>query len=615
MNKAEIATLLPTEPRKGMREWAKQTCNHYLGREMILFSRESIAVELELKRTMTPEDREEHLWRTKRRWGARCVCTRCNEEFVGGWVSYPKADVKGIRLYMGEDAIYPGYVEPNDPMAIEIGEGDSIICPWCEQEAVVVPTANVRGGITYQSMVVSVEVVDRYTAVIGWLYRRRIDESGYWSEDLRPAKAAVIDTNGSLKCFTHISHGIGPATSDLEAWKPIGRCEDPLLTIYYNYDAINHRCVGGETWNNVPLLADTTGEKTGLAEYVKAGGRFTVGYLKLWKKYPHIENLIKTMWSGHIAKDIDGKINEHLDYGHRSDLVDIDWADLTQAKPSKQLGMTKTELAELAVGWTVAHLKEWDLYRYYSARCTAAEFDGFIRDVGIDAVRELNTYGHDNGDEDAVTEGVQYLRRQKIKASTAADLLIDLWNMLDETAVQGRSVTKEMRFPPSLQQAHDREAVNRKARISAKTDADFTRVLEKYRALEWSDGELCVRLPRSNEDLVREGDTLRHCVGGYGEGHIKEQTVVFFIRKARRPERSYYTMDYNFTVSDLRRHQLHGYGNERHGKNKEYEHKIPKKVLLFAKRWEKEVLKPWWRKEQQKKKRQTDTDKKEKRSA
>jgi hypothetical protein len=41
--------------------------------------------------------------------------------------------------------------------------------------------------------------------------------------------------------------------------------------------------------------------------------------------------------------------------------------------------------------------------------------------------------------------------------------------------------------------------------------------------------------------------------------------------------------------------QLHGYGNERHGINKQYSHRIPQKVLDFCARWEREILMPWWR--------------------
>lgn len=133
---------------------------------------------------------------------------------------------------------------------------------------------------------------------------------------------------------------------------------------------------------------------------------------------------------------------------------------------------------------------------------------------------------------------------------------------------------------------------------AAKYAQGFAEVLEDYRGLEWTDGDLCIRLPRVYAELVEEGTTLKHCVGGYGEAHISRSDVIFFVRKYRRPERSYYTLDIRMkgTPEEV---QLHGYGNERHGPNKRYTHKIPKRVRDFCDRWEKEVLMPWY--EEQKK--------------
>ena len=132
------------------------------------------------------------------------------------------------------------------------------------------------------------------------------------------------------------------------------------------------------------------------------------------------------------------------------------------------------------------------------------------------------------------------------------------------------------------------------------TDPLVAPALDKYGQLQWTDGELCIVLPKSHAELVQEGNILRHCVGGYSDRHIQGGDTIFFVRHYRRPERSYYTLDINMTDRP-HRVQLHGYGNERHGIHKQYSHKIPKKVLDFCARWEQEVLMPWWRDNQNKK--------------
>ena len=79
----------------------------------------------------------------------------------------------------------------------------------------------------------------------------------------------------------------------------------------------------------------------------------------------------------------------------------------------------------------------------------------------------------------------------------------------------------------------------------------------------------------------------------------KETDVIFFVRHARRPERSWYTLDICMTGSEPREVQLHGYRNEWCGRKRL---RIPPKVREFCDRWKKEVLLPWAAADRQKRK-------------
>ena len=129
----------------------------------------------------------------------------------------------------------------------------------------------------------------------------------------------------------------------------------------------------------------------------------------------------------------------------------------------------------------------------------------------------------------------------------------------------------------------------------------FSETKAKYRALEWTDGELRIVVPCIEEELKQEGRILRHCVGTYGHGHVNGRPI-FFVRKYRRPERSYYTLNIDMTGAIPEEIQLHGYGNERHGDKKQYSHGIPQKVRDFVDRWEREVLTPWFYEQKRKEK-------------
>lgn len=70
------------------------------------------------------------------------------------------------------------------------------------------------------------------------------------------------------------------------------------------------------------------------------------------------------------------------------------------------------------------------------------------------------------------------------------------------------------------------------------------------------------------------------------------------MRRARRPERSYYTLDICMNRGVPREVQLHGYGNERHGANKQYSHKIPERVRVFCDLWKEKILLPFYEAQQ-----------------
>ena len=157
-------------------------------------------------------------------------------------------------------------------------------------------------------------------------------------------------------------------------------------------------------------------------------------------------------------------------------------------------------------------------------------------------------------------------------------------------------LTEEEKFPRDLTAAHDRvmdaqNAINREIRKKGTPEQikTFAGIKKTFAPLEWRSGEYCIVIPASPEDLIREGDVLHHCVGGYASQHCSGR-MIFFVRHARRPERSWYTLNEDVNGSAVRRIQLHGYRNEMvNGKTLT----IPKEVTDFVLRWEMEVLAPY----------------------
>lgn len=200
MTKEELAALLPTEPRDGMTDWVLETYRDSdLGGNLAVYHREPVEIAPPLKMTMTEEDFEQRERETKRRWGAVCTCTCCDNDFIAGYIHGI-----GIRLLQGEDGLfYEGYCDEEDPGGIAIAEDDGFICPCCLAEVSLVRQRKIRNGRTYQVMTISVEVVAGYAVLVAWMTSRRLDPYGYFLDHTRPEQAVVLSASGRLTSFRY----------------------------------------------------------------------------------------------------------------------------------------------------------------------------------------------------------------------------------------------------------------------------------------------------------------------------------------------------------------------------------------------------------------------------
>jgi len=116
-------------------------------------------------------------------------------------------------------------------------------------------------------------------------------------------------------------------------------------------------------------------------------------------------------------------------------------------------------------------------------------------------------------------------------------------------------------FPHDFKHWHDTridEAHERKAEIDErerqKMFANFANVASKYLPLqEFSKNGFVVIIAKSPADLEEEGEFLHHCVGrgSYSQKFLREESLIFFIRKKKTPETPIATLEYS-----LENHQI-----------------------------------------------------------
>ena len=143
-----------------------------------------------------------------------------------------------------------------------------------------------------------------------------------------------------------------------------------------------------------------------------------------------------------------------------------------------------------------------------------------------------------------------------------------LWkDYIDFCTELGYDLTDEtVALPKDFMRRHDEAAaaVTEKHRIEQeKRDAEKERAFAetlKNRSLKYDfsmDG-LFIRVARSREEIVNEGNALKHCVGGYAGRHVEGKTTILFLREAERPDQPLVTVE----MDGNRMVQAHGYKND-----------------------------------------------------
>lgn len=99
-------------------------------------------------------------------------------------------------------------------------------------------------------------------------------------------------------------------------------------------------------------------------------------------------------------------------------------------------------------------------------------------------------------------------------------------------------------YPKDLQKSHDDAARHLKLKKNERTRRDFQAVYEGLEGkMDFELDGMKIVYPKTVDDIVREGQTLHHCVGTYGERVAEKECVILFLRKTEKPEKSYYTIE------------------------------------------------------------------------
>ena len=185
-----------------------------------------------------------------------------------------------------------------------------------------------------------------------------------------------------------------------------------------------------------------------------------------------------------------------------------------------------------------------------------------------------------------IQQAVNYVR--KIPGDNGR--VLTLWrDYLDMAGSLGYDLTRrDVIMPKDLQDRHDAaaETISYRKRVADEARCrEFNKRLRRMYEFEY--GDLCIRVPGSAEEIIREGKVLHHCVGGYAARHFQEITVIVFLRHKRKPEVPFVTIELaprKRKNGGVKVRQIHGYKNENYKKSKTH---LPpnKKYAWFLDVW------------------------------
>lgn len=497
-------------------------------------------------------------------------CSACGEHFLAEYLPRENAAACHAWSRTGYSGVQIADAEVTEIIRYRYREYEKLCCPLCGAEAVLYSTNSLRYGRGDQEFVVVPTVAENCLVLTQWCIERQIYD-GHAAMRETAVNAYIADGDKIIK-LAHYQHNAMSGTwTNLGEWKRRAKLADDILaTLMYGRE--------------LPDLTGTCVENAKLWEYMEqaeAGETaYPVAYLRLYFKHPAVENLITAGLGKLVGTGIRDDHYRRYGYGYSTGSMTaapkLDWVNWKEKRPAQMIGLDKQQLKTWQqMGFGLDCLKVWKKHKLAND-ISFADCCTLMAAVGPTTADEILMAGV------PPTRTANYLKRQ----NQAWNYLEDYWRMarlagydLDQDAV---------RWPKVLQRAHDRAAAAVKyQKINSHTKEAFTKMTARCQGLAWEHDGICIRPAANPQELIEEGNTLRHCVGGYTETHAMGK-IILFVRHTRRPDRSWYTLNINvLTKEEI---QLHGYRNELvDGKRL----KIPRRVREFVDLWEREVLAKW----------------------
>ncbi|MHC1683711.1 MAG: PcfJ domain-containing protein [Clostridiaceae bacterium] len=264
--------------------------------------------------------------------------------------------------------------------------------------------------------------------------------------------------------------------------------------------------------------------------------------VKLFDEYSKYPNSIEYLTKEGLANLVEGKLNGN------PTLSAINWKGKTIFQILKISRQELKELKSQNVDITFQLLKVFQVAKKHKWNLDTKELVKVTKEywINYDALIAASEYS-------SIRKILNYLEKQFAKHNIIgkdkhyydkASVLTHFKDYITDCNTLGIDIKNSSAlFPKNLFNAHQNTIKQVKIKNNEKFDILIkkrSRVLEKF---TYKLNGLIIRPVASSKELIEEGATLHHCVGGYAERYAKGETNILVIRKETELEKPYFTVE------------------------------------------------------------------------
>ena len=448
----------------------------------------------------------------RRKNGVECCCTACGSKTI--WSKY---------LAGGRSAPFGVILDKQ-----LVTDGQEAVCPECGAKVTMRHIGQIRDRINQYTWVMSVDRLNDRLVLLGWILQRDVMKDGSIATSVKPYEAYVVEQRKLVRLTAWVR--CMSAFHLTEKWEQRKQCWDSW----------------GETDMFLPwdpaILEGSTAENSKLDLFMALPGeKWPVSWLRLWKKHQNAENLLMQGAGPYLWDRINDVMSSNYFGGIKGvpKLEEIDWK---QRRPSLMLDMNKDEFRWFCLQkWSYQEYKLYLKFRNVE-RVRLPEDMELFRNSLPWYVNRLIEEGH------PVRRSIRYC----VKQGESVDFLLDYWRM---ARAEGQDLADDsLRWPKDLRRQHDKvmklqlerktkEELDRRRREMEERREGFRQNVEKIAWTAFSAGGILIRPCRDEEELVREGKWLSHCVGGYAGRIASGHTSILLIRREEKPDEPWFTLE------------------------------------------------------------------------